>query len=240
MWTMGDDASPAYQAEMKFDRLRYRMLPYIYSLAGAVTRRDSTILRPLVMDFPEDKQARELVDEFMFGPAFLVAPITKFQERSRGVYLPSGAAWYDLWSGQKAQAGAIPNAAAPYDQIPVFVRAGSIIPYGPDIQYTGEKPADPLTVYVYAGADGDFTLYEDEGTNYNYEQGAFSEIALHWNDQAQALTVGERHGSFAGMPQERKIEVVLVSGERPVGFSFTPQAARREEYDGKAITLSMK
>jgi alpha-D-xyloside xylohydrolase len=240
MWTMGDDASPAYQAEMKFDRLRYRMLPYIYSLAGAVTRRDSTILRPLVMDFPGDRQARELVDEFMFGPAFLVAPITKFQARSRVVYLPPGAAWYDFWSGQKATAGAIPDAAAPYDQIPVYVRAGSIVPFGPDIQYTGEKAADPLTVYVYAGADGDFTLYEDEGTNYNYEQGAFSEIALHWNDQAQALTVGERHGSFAGMPQHRRIEVVLVSAGHPVGFSFTPQAARREEYDGKAITLSMK
>ncbi|MGA2037909.1 MAG: TIM-barrel domain-containing protein [Bryobacteraceae bacterium] len=240
MWTMGGDASPAYQAEMKFDRLRYRMLPYIYSLAGAVTRRDATILRPLVMDFPGDQQARELADQFLFGPAFLVAPITKYQARSRAVYLPPAAAWYDLWTGQKVQGGAMPNAAAPYDQIPVYVRAGSIIPYGPDIQYTGQRPADPLTVYVYAGADGDFTLYEDEGTNYNYEQGAFSEIALHWDDQAQSLTVGDRHGSYAGMPQHRAIEVVLVSAGHPVGFSFAPQPARRVEYGGKALTLSLK
>ncbi len=240
MWTMGDAASPAYQAETKFDRLRYRMLPYIYSLAGAVTRRDATILRPLVMDFPEDKQARELTDEFLFGPALLVAPITKYQARSRNVYLPPAAQWYDFWSGQKAQAGAIPDAAAPYDEIPVYVRAGSIIPFGPEIQYTGEKPADPLTVYVYVGADGDFTLYEDEGTNYNYEQGAFSEIALHWNDGAQTLTVGDRHGSFAGMPQHRTVEVVLVAAEHPAGFSFTPQATHRVAYDGKAVTLSLK
>ncbi len=240
MWTMGDDSSPAYRAELKFDRLRYRMFPYIYSLAGAVTRRDATILRPLVMDFPGDRQARELADEFMFGPAFLVAPITKYQARSRSVYLPGATQWYDFWSGHTVRAGAVPDAAAPYDQIPVYVRAGSIVPFGPDIQYVGEKAADPLTVYVYGGADGDFTLYEDEGTNYNYERGAFSEIALHWNDAAQALTVADRRGSFTGMPQHRAIEVVLVSAGHAVGFSFTPQAARRVEYDGKAVTLSMK
>jgi alpha-D-xyloside xylohydrolase len=120
------------------------------------------------------------------------------------------------------------------------VRAGSIVPFGPDIQYTGEKPADPLTVYVYAGADGSFTLYEDEGVNYNYEQGAFSEVALNWNDAARTLTVGDRHGSFAGMPQHRSIDVVLVSPAHAAGFSFTPQAARRVEYDGKAVTLNLK
>jgi alpha-D-xyloside xylohydrolase len=240
IWTMGDEASPAYQAETKFDRLRYRMLPYIYSLAGAVTRRDATILRPLVMDFPGDRTARELADEFMFGPAFLVAPVTKYQARSRSVYLPFGAVWYDFWSGEQAQAGAIADAAAPYDRIPVYVRAGSIVPFGPDIQYTGEKAADPLTVYVYAGADGGFTLYEDEGTNYNYERGAFSEIALAWNDGARTLTVGERHGSFAGILQHRSIDVVLVTGAHAAGFSFTPQPARRIEYDGKAVTVSLQ
>jgi alpha-D-xyloside xylohydrolase len=239
MWTMGDEASPAYQAENKFDRLRYRMFPYIYSLAGAVTRRDATFLRPLVMDFPEDRTARELTDEFLFGPALLVAPITKYQARSRSVYLPPAALWYDFWSGEKAPAG-IADAPAPFDRIPVYVRAGSIVPFGPDIQYIGEKPADPLTVYVYAGADGEFTLYEDEGVNYNYEQGAFSEIALNWNDAAQTLTVGDRHGSYAGMPQHRAIEVVLVAPAHPAGFSFTPQVARRVEYDGKAVTLRLK
>jgi len=240
IWTMGDDASPAYRAETTFDRLRYRMFPYIYSLAGAVTRRDATILRPLVMDFPEDKQARELTDEFLFGPAFLVAPVTKYHARSRAVYLPPAAAWYDFWTGQQVQAGAIPDAAAQYDRIPVYVRAGSMIPFGPEIQYIGEKPADPLTVYVYTGADSDFTLYEDEGTNYNYEQGAFSEIALHWNDGAQTLTVGDRHGSFPGMLKHRTIEVVLVAPGHAAGFSFTPQAVLRLDYDGKAVTGSPK
>jgi alpha-D-xyloside xylohydrolase len=237
MWTMGDAASPAYQAETKFDRLRYRMFPYIYSLAGAVTRRDATILRPLVMDFPEDRTARELTDEFLFGPALLVAPITEYKARSRSVYLPFGTTWYDFWSGEKAQAGTIQDAAAPYDRIPVYVRAGSIVPFGPELQYVGEKPADPLTVYVYAGADGDFTLYEDEGTNYNYEQGAFSEIAFHWNDSKHTLTVGERHGSFAGMLQHRTIEVVLVTPTNAQGFSTLPKAPQWIKYDGKAVTV---
>ena len=240
IWTLGGDSSPAYQAEVWFDRLRYHMFPYLYSLAGAITHRDYTLLRPLVMDFPSDPQAWKLTDEYMFGPALLVAPITKYQARSRAVYLPRGGAWYDFWTGQPATAGPLPDAPAPFDRIPVYVRAGSIVPFGPEIQYIGEKPEDPIAIYVYAGANGDFILYEDEGTNYNYEHGAFSEIPLHWDDTARTLTLGQRRGSFPGMPEHRRFDLVLVSAAHPSGYSFTPAASAHADYNGQAVTVDMK
>ena len=238
MWTLGE-GSPAFDAELKFDRLRYALFPYIYSMAGWTTQRDYTMLRALVMDFPEDRTARELNDEYMFGPALLVAPITQYQERSRAVYLPSGAQWYDYWSGRPAGSGSI-VAAAPYDAIPVYVRAGSIIPYQPDMQYIGEKPADPITLCVYAGADGQFTLYEDQGTTFDYEKGAFSEIPIQWDEHSHTLTIGERSGAFPGMLPQRTFRVVLVSGTHPAGFPFTATAARSVEYKGAAVRIELE
>ena len=238
MWTLGDD-SPAYNAELKFDRLRYALFPYIYSMAGWTTQRDYTMLRPLVMDYPRDGTARELNDEYMFGPALLVAPITHYRQRARTVYLPLAAAWYDYWTGQPAASGAI-IAPAPYSQIPVFVRAGSIIPYGPAIQYIGEKPADPVTLFVYTGADGEFTLYEDQGTNFDYEKGAFSQIPFRWNDKTSTLTIGERSGAFDGMLRRRVFRIVLVSKDHPVGFPFTPARYKSVEYSGTAIQLKLQ
>jgi alpha-D-xyloside xylohydrolase len=159
IWQFGGDTSPAYAAMLKFDRLRYRLLPYVYSLAGAVTQRAGTILRPLVMDFRSDAAARDIVDQYMFGPAFLVAPVTTYKATTRSVYLPSTTGgWYLFWTGAAAAGGATVNAPAPFDAMPVYVRAGSIVPLGPELQYTGEKPADPITLYIYAGADGSFTL----------------------------------------------------------------------------------
>src|SRR6185503_5440444 len=145
---------------LKFDRLRYRMFPYIYSMAAEVTKHDASFLRPLVMDFPQDPKVADLTDEYLFGKAFLVAPITEYRARRWEVYLPQEALWYDFWSGRPMDGGtqAVP---APYDAMPVFVRAGSILPFGPEQQYVLEKPQDPITLYVYAGADGDFNLYED-------------------------------------------------------------------------------
>jgi alpha-D-xyloside xylohydrolase len=238
MWTMGE-GSPAFNAELKFDRLRYALFPYIYSMAGWSTQRDYTMLRPLVMDFSQDRVARELNDEYMFGPALLVAPVTQYQARSRAVYLPAGAQWYDYWSGRPAGSGSI-IAASPYDEIPVFVRAGSIIPYQPEMQYIGEKPADPITLYVYAGANGKFTLYEDQGTTFDYEKGAFSEIPMAWNDRAHTLTIGERSGEFAGMLHERTFRVVLVSRAHPAGFPFGPTTARSVDYKGAAMRIELK
>jgi alpha-D-xyloside xylohydrolase len=239
MWELGGDSSPAYKAELKFDRLRYRLLPYIYSLAAGVTHEGGTIMRPLVMDFRGDAQTHDVSDEYMFGPAFLVSPVTSYKARSRGVYLPSAAGWYDFWSGARAAGGEAVNVSAPYDSIPVHVRAGSIVPTGPEIQYTDEKPADPIVLWVYAGADGDFTLYEDDGLTYGYEKGASARIPLHWNDATQTLTIGKREGTFPGLPRERTFEVVVVSKAKPVGFSFTPKADKTALYAGAAVEVKL-
>jgi alpha-D-xyloside xylohydrolase len=240
MWTLGGESHPAYQAELKFDRLRYRMFPYVYSLAGAVTQHGGVFMRPLVMDFASDAKAREIADEYMFGPALLVAPVTQYKARSRSVYLPQAAGWYDFWTGKAVQPGTRIEAAAPYDSIPLFVRAGSIVPFGPELQYIAEKLSDPITLYVYAGANGSFTLYEDQGLNYDYEKGAFSEIPIQWDDAAQTLKIGERKGSFDGMLQRRKFEIVLVSKDAPMEFSFAPKPIRTVEYEGVPLTLKLR
>jgi alpha-D-xyloside xylohydrolase len=239
-WTFGGDTHPAYQTIVKFDRLRYRLLPYLYSLAGAVTHDAGTIMRPFVMDFPRDPTAREIANEYMFGPAFLVAPVTTYKARSREVYLPENAGWYDFWTGAQTNGGQSIEAPAPYDAMPVFVRAGSIIPFGPEAQYTGEKPADPITLCVYAGADGAFTLYEDDGLTYGYEKGAFARIPFHWDDTTKTLTIGKREGEFPGMLSQRAFNVVLVSKDSPVGFSFTPKPDRTVSYQGKAVRVAFK
>ena len=240
MWQFGGESSPAYQAQLKFDRLRYHLLPYIYSLAGTVTQGGGTIMRPLVMDFRDDAKARVIGDEYLFGPALLVNPVTQYQARSRPVYLPGAAGWYDFWTGASLSGGQTIEAAAPYDAIPLFVRAGAIIPFGPELQYTGEKPADPLTLYVYAGANGEFTLYEDDGLTYGYEKGAFARIPLRWHDTSRTLHIGARTGTFPGMLAERTLQVILVSKQKPVGFSFAPQADRTVRYRGDAIDVTFE
>jgi alpha-D-xyloside xylohydrolase len=237
MWELGGETSPTYQAELKFDRLRYRLLPYVYSLAAVVTREAGTMMRPLVMDFPADARSREVGDQFLFGPALLVSPVTTYQARQRTVYLPPAPGWYDLWTGAALEGGRTIDAPAPFDAIPVHVRAGAIVPFGPELQYTGEKPADPVTLVVYAGADGAFTLYEDDGLSYAYEKDASARIPIRWTDATRTLTIGRREGSFAGMLAERTFEVVFVSRDRPVGFSFTPHADRTVRYRGEAVEV---
>jgi len=240
MWEFGGEQSTAYQAQLKFDRLRYRLLPYIYSIAGAVTQDGSTFMRPLVMDFTGDPAARDIGDQFMFGPALLVNPVTTFQARSRPVYLPAAAGWFDFWTGAAQTGGRTIDAPAPYDAIPLFVRAGSIVPTGPELQYTQEKPADPITLYVYAGADGAFTLYEDDGRTYGYERGAFARIPIRWHDATGTLSIGARAGSFPGMLTERRFEIVFVAKNKPVGFSFEPKADREVHYRGEAVELRLR
>jgi alpha-D-xyloside xylohydrolase len=239
-WTFGGDSHPAYKAVVKFDRLRYRLLPYVYSVAGAVTQDGDTMMRPLVMDFPEDATARVLPDEYMFGPGLLVSPVTTYQARSRSVYLPHTAGgWYDFWTGAAEAGGRAVDAPAPVDAIPVYVRAGAILPVGPELQYTGEKPSDPVTLYVYTGSDGTFSLYEDDGESYGYERNEFSRISLNWNDAARTLTIGRRTGEYPGMRRERTFEVVLVAPGRPTGFSFEPRAARTVSYNGEQVAISL-
>ena len=241
MWEYGGDDSRTYAAELKFDRLRYRLLPYIYSLAGDATQRGGTIMRALAMDFRKDPKAREVTDQYLFGPALMVSPVTAYRERSRQVLLPATTGgWYDFWTGAALAGGQTVEAAAPYDAIPLHVRAGSLIPFGPEQQYVGEKPADPVTIYVYAGADGAFSLYEDDGLSYGYERGEFSRIPISWDDASGKLTIGARVGSFPGMLTSRDFQFVLVASDHPTGFSFDPVPVKTVHYTGEAVTVPIR
>jgi alpha-D-xyloside xylohydrolase len=238
MWEFGGANSPAYNAELKFDRIRYRLLPYIYSLAGGVTQDGGTMMRALVMDFPADTNVFNIGDEYLFGPALLVSPVTTYQARTRPVYLPANAGgWYDFWTGRWVAGAQTIDAPAPYDAIPIQVRAGSIIPTGPEIHHTGEKPIDPIMLYVYAGADGHFTLYEDDGLTYDYEHGAFTRIPIHWDDAKRTLVIGGREGTFKGMLQVRTFNLVLITRSQPMAFLAKPASVRSVKYDGKPLQI---
>jgi alpha-D-xyloside xylohydrolase len=221
IWRFGEPGDPMYDALIKALRLRYRLLPYIYSLAAWTTLRGYTMLRNLAFDFREDAAAHDAAGEFMFGPAFLVAPVTEPMyyaagstpvtdvPRARGVYLPARTEWYDFWTGEVFAGGQEVTAAAPLDTLPLFVRAGSIVPGGPVLQHSGEAKDAPLVVHVYEGADAEFDFYDDEGDGYNYELGHYTIASLRWLDAARRLTVGPRVGSFAGMPVLRELTLVL-------------------------------
>jgi len=238
MWFFGgDEGHKAYKTQLAFDQLRYRLLPYTYSLAAGVTRRHAAIMRPLVMDFREDPEVLGIGDQFLFGPSLLVNPVTAQGVSRRGVYLPRGAAWYDFWTGAHHEGGRRVDAPAPYESMPLYVKAGSILPMGPELQYTAEKPADPLTLWVYTGADADFELYEDDGVSYGYEKGAFATIPLRWDEKTGTLTVGERAGSFPGMLATRELRVVFVSKTAAVPHSPAPSAARAVKYEGRALEV---
>jgi alpha-D-xyloside xylohydrolase len=173
----------------------------------------------------------------MFGSALLVAPVTKYKARSRPVYLPGKTDWYDFWTGMAQAGGRTIGAPAPYDSMPLYVKAGSIIPFGPELQYTTEKPADPITLFVYTGADGAATLYEDDGLTYGYERGAFTRIPIQWNDATKTLTVGKREGSFPGMLAQRTFKIVLISKAKPVSFSFEPRPNCTTHYRGAKVEV---
>ncbi len=236
MWEFGGEDSAAYKAQLEHDRLRYRLLPYVYSLAGAVTHGDGSILRALVMDFAGDARARELADQYMFGPSLMVSPVTEYRARERDVYLPEvPGGWFDFWTGEVVSPGiqaSVLRAPAPFERIPVHVRAGSLIPLGPELQYTGEKPADPITLRVYTGADGSFTLYEDDGESYGYERGLSASIPLSWTQQSRTLTIGARQGAFPGMLRERTFELVAIEARAPA-------PARVVKYDGTELRVEL-
>ncbi|WP_158799653.1 TIM-barrel domain-containing protein [Pedobacter sp. L105] len=230
---------PAYQSMLYYSKLRYRLMPYIYSLAGQSYQQDYTIMRGLVMDFPKDLKASNLDDAYLFGPSLLINPVHEYKARKKEVYLPSGQGWYDLYSGKYYKGGQEINAAAPYDRMPVFVKEGSIIPTGPELQYTSEKPADPLTLFVYTGKDASFSLYEDEGTNYNYEKGEFSTITFSYDEKAKLLTIGDRKGTFTGMLKLRTINVIFISPESAKAFIFNGKADYILKYTGKQTRISL-
>jgi alpha-D-xyloside xylohydrolase len=238
IYNIAPEGHPVYNTLVYYDKLRYRLLPYIYSLAGHAFLNDYTIMRGLVMDFPKDPAVNEIADQYMFGPSLLINPVTEFKSTSRQVYLPKSAGWFDFYTGKYFAGGQSIKAEAPTERIPVYVKAGSIIPTGPEMQYTSEKPADPLTIFVYAGADGSFTLYEDEGANYNYEQGKYSLIPFSYNNATKTVTVGKRRGEFDGMLKNRTMNFSLVWEDNPAGMSTSTHPAKVINYTGEEVTIS--
>jgi alpha-D-xyloside xylohydrolase len=223
-----------------YNKLRYRLMPYIYTLAGMTWHNDYTIMRALAMDFPGDPMVTSVGDQYMFGPALMVAPIYQFQARSREVVFPAGTGWYDLYTGKYNDGGHTQTVAAPYEVLPLFVREGAILPFGPEIMHTAGNSADPITLYIYTGKNGAFNLYEDEGTNYDYEKGAYSIIPITWDEESGTLNIGERKGSWEGMPETRTFKVVWVSKEKPVKFDLSADPQASVTWSGAAVTVQRK
>jgi len=231
---------PCYQSMLYYDKLRYRLLPYIYSLAGQAYHKDYTIMRGLVMDFPDDDRVNNISDQYMFGPSLLINPVYNYKQRMRELYLPKGQGWYDLYTGKYVDGGETINADAPYERTPVFVKAGSIVPFGPAMQYTTEKRADTITLYVYAGRDGQFSLYEDEGINYNYETGGYSTIQFIYSDKDKRLTIGSREGQFTGMLEKRYFRIKYITKEKALVLDPDRKDGIVVRYDGKAKTTDLR
>ena len=261
IWQFGKKGEPVYDAIEKQIRLRYRLLPYLYSTAWQVTSNNDSYMRPLFADFAQDKKVWDMTDEFMFGRSILAAPIVNPQyteekiirtdamtgwdrqevnsekgivnsdftvQKTATKYLPKDAKWYDFWTNKQYNGGQHVTLETSFDRVPMFVRAGSILPLGPEMQYVGEKSWDNLELRIYPGADGSFLLYEDEGDNYNYEKGAYSTIAFQWNDRTRTLTIADRQGSYPGMLQSRQFTLVLPDGKQ--------QTVR---YDGTKLTIRL-
>jgi alpha-D-xyloside xylohydrolase len=251
IYQFGQKGEPIYDAIEKYIKLRYRLLPYIYSTSWDVTHNQSSMTRALVMDFAEDKQALDINDEYMFGRSLLICPVTtpmyskisvKGNDttnvedystiKNKAVYLPKGTDWIDFWTGAKHTGGQTVEKETPIDIMPLYVEAGSIIPFGPKVQYATEKKWDNLEIRIYPGAVGEFTLYEDENDNYNYEKGAYSTITFKWDDEEKVLTINDRKGSFPGMLKTRTFQVIIVSLNHGTGVEATEQVEKIVKYNG--------
>ena len=261
IWQFGQKGDIVYDAIEQQIRLRYRLIPYLYSTAWQVTSNNASYLRPLFSDFAHDRKVWDMTDEFLFGQSILAAPILDpqyteeqiiredamtgwdkkdvkvensvmkidwTQPKTATKYLPKGADWYDFWTNQRLKGGQTVTLQTTIDHVPMFVRAGSILPLGPEMQYVGEKPWDNLELRVYPGADATFTLYEDEGDNYNYEQGLYTTIEMRWNDRTRMLTIGERQGQYPGMLNARKFTLVLPDG-----------TAKTVDYSGQLLNIKL-
>jgi alpha-D-xyloside xylohydrolase len=260
IWQFGKKGEPVYDAIEQMIRLRYRLIPYLYSMAWQVTSSNDSYMRPLFSDFAADQRTWNITDEFLFGHSLLAAPIVDPQyteervikedamtgwnrkksdggrEDNRGVdwteektttkYLPKGAVWYDFWTNKKYKGGQTVMLHTTLNRVPMFVRAGSILPLGPEMQYVGELPWDNIELRIYPGNDASFTLYEDEGDSYHYEQGVYSTIMFQWNDKSSSLTIGGRNGKYPGMLERRFFTIVLPDGRQ-----------QRVEYDGSPMTV---
>ena len=239
IWNIAPDNHPAYKSFVYYDRLRYRLMPYLYSLAGWAHFKDYTLMRALVMDFDSDPEVLNIGNQWMLGPAFMACPVGYYKARNRSVYFPRQTGWYNLYSGEHLSGGQTLVVDAPYEQIPVFVREGAIIPFGPDMQYSNEKPAELINLYVYAGRNGQFQLYEDEGTNYNYEKGKYATIDISYDDAAKTVTIGQRRGQFPGMLKSRRFNIVLVTPDAPRALNLDSPEGTMVSYSGKAVSVKL-
>ena len=239
IWNLAPENHPCYQSFVYYDKLRYRLMPYLYSMAGWVHLKDYTMMRGLIMDFNGDQQVTNIKDQWMFGPALMACPVAHYKARNRRVYFPKQTGWYDLYSGEHIEGGQSLIVDAPYERIPVYVREGSIIPFGPEIQYSDEKPAELINLYVYAGKDGQFMLYEDEGVNYNYEKGKYATIDITYDDSSKTITFGKRNGQFNGMLKQRRFNVVLITREQPKALNMENPEGKLVQYNGKAVSIQL-
>ena len=241
VWNIAPADHPAYKTIVAYDKLRYRLMPYLYSMAGMVHFKDYTMMRGLVMDFNGDDNVYDIKDQWMFGPALMACPVGEYQKYSRNVYLPKQKGWYDFYTGKHYAGGQTIVADAPFDKIPVFVPEGSILPVGPEMEWSDQKKAELIDLYVYAGKDGSYTLYEDEGTNYNYEKGKYAMIDFKYNDAQKTLTIGARKGSFDGMLQKRRFNVILVNAQNNQGVNLSKAPkGKMVKYAGQAVTVKLK
>jgi len=239
VFNIAPENHPAYKSILYYNKLRYSLMPYIYSLAGMTNYKDYTIMRALVMDHGKDTKVNSISDQFQFGPSLMICPVYKYEAREREVYFPSTTGWYDFYTGKFIAGNQKISVSAPYEKLPIFVPEGGILVFGPDIQYVGEKPADKLTVYVYAGKDGSFELYEDEGVNYNYEKGASTKILFNYNDAKRTLTIENRQGAFKGMLEKRNFNIVLVSKDKATSFELNNLRGKKVSYTGKKVRLKL-
>ncbi len=271
IWNIAPDEHPAYKSFVYYDKLRYRLMPYLYSLAGWAHFQDYTLMRPLVMDFNGDKEVENIGNQWMFGPALMACPVGYYKARNRSVYFPSPCAWYNLYTGEliidkgettvnskQSTVNSKPSSLtsnhspltsnhssrrlivdAPYEQIPVFVRSGSIIPFGPEMEWSDEKPAELINLYIYAGQNGTFQLYEDEGTNYNYEKGKYATIDITYDDATRTVSFGARKGQFPGMLKNRRFNVVLITKETPKPLNLDNPEGKLVQYNGKEVSVHL-
>ena len=256
IYQFGQKGTKYYDAIEKYINLRYRFLPYIYATSRDVTAHQSSMMRALVMDFAKDKNALDINDEFLFGKSVLVSPVTKAMYvkagntadnkeedfssiKTKESYLPAGTNWIDFWTGEKIPGGQKVNKETPLDIIPLYVKAGSILPFGPDVQYAEEKKWDSLEIRIYPGANGEFELYEDENDNYNYEKGIFATIRFNWNDAAKTLTINDRKGNFPGMLDSRTFNVVVVDSTKGTGEKLAGAFDKVIRYSGKKLVVKL-
>jgi len=231
IYNIAPEGHPAYNSMVHYTKMRYQMMPYIYSLAGMTYFNDYTIMRAMVMDFGQDAITHNISDQYMFGPNLMVCPVYSYKSTSRDVYFPSNTNWYDYESGEYITGGKTVKVAAPYERIPLYVREGAILPMGKDIQSTKEAQTD-LTIKVYTGKDGEFTLYEDEGVNYNYEKGAYSTIKFSYDEASKTLTIDDVKGEYDGMPKDRAIKVEwIVKGQK--------NTISEVKYNGQKVTVKI-